>query len=280
MSPRKARPVDLTPEATTSEAFLAVTDECMDHWRANVPGVLGQRDIESLHQLRVGVRRFRSALSLFARPLDEPQLRWLNDEIRERALSFGVGRDLDVFLAGPHAALLTDDALDTLRRRRERAYDTLTTVLASKEWADVWLLADRFRGAAPWGLDPDPPAHVTASAILERRWRRVVRRGALLRELTPTERHRVRIQAKKLRYGAQFFAGLYPDAHESAAADFADGLGELQDALGLLNDAHTDAQILSSVGVTMAPTDEQVLLEQAITVHERVLSLRPFWTNT
>ncbi|HQH08724.1 MAG TPA: CHAD domain-containing protein [Phycicoccus sp.] len=280
MTARKARRVSLAPDATTSEAFLSITAECTEHWRANVAGVREDRDVESLHQLRVGVRRFRSALSLFARPLDDPQLRWLNDELRECALPFGAGRDLDVFLAGSHTAGLSDAELARLSDRREQAYDTIARILDSTQWQDAWLLVDRFRAAAPWGLDPDPPAVETATDILERRWRRVVKRGSTLRTLTPTERHRVRIQAKKLRYGAQFFADLFPMGPQAVGTpplQFATGIGELQDALGQLNDTYTDGHFLTSLGRSVPAVDEVVLLEQSIDAHAHVLRLEPFW---
>jgi CHAD domain-containing protein len=61
VTPRRAAPVELDPDATTSSAFLAVTAECIEHWRANVDGVLSERAPESLHQTRVGLRRFRTA---------------------------------------------------------------------------------------------------------------------------------------------------------------------------------------------------------------------------
>ncbi|MBK8729145.1 MAG: CHAD domain-containing protein [Tetrasphaera sp.] len=55
----------------------------------------------ALHQTRVGLRRFRSALSLFRRALDDPQVEWLGDEVRELALPLGDARDLDVLMAEP-----------------------------------------------------------------------------------------------------------------------------------------------------------------------------------
>lgn len=280
MTPRRAEPVSLDPDAGTSTAFLAVTAECLDHWRANLDGVLTHREPESLHQTRVGLRRFRSTLSLFGRTLDDPQMPWLKAEIRSLALPLGAARDLDVFLGSDWVDDLDHSQLATLRARRETAYDDVMEVLRSTRWADVWTLVDRFLAHAPWGLDPDPPAVRTASRALDRRWRRVTGPGLDLGALTPLDRHRVRIEGKKLRYGAQFFAELFPEAAGTTPLDFAAVLGELQDALGLLNDAHTDAQILDSLGITAPNHDEDALLTSAIATHARVRALTPFWRTT
>ncbi len=69
------------------------------------------------------------------------------------------------------------------------------------------------------------------------------KRGRHLADLDPEARHRVRIAAKKLRYGAEFFAALY-DGKKAAKRHkvFVEALADLQDHLGDLNDiatAHT-----------------------------------------
>ncbi len=279
MTARRADRVSLEPDTTTSTAFVAITAEGMAHWRANVAGVVDHRDVEALHQVRVGVRRFRSALSLFGRALDDPQLTWLNDEIRELALPFGTARDLDVLLGSPLVEQLSTAARDDLVARREGAYDTVVGILEGPAWDQAWQLVDRFRSHAPWRLTPDPPAVRTADAALQRRWRRVVRRGARLRELSSTDRHRVRIEGKKLRYGAQFFADLYPRPTGTDPMEFAAVLGELQDALGALNDAHAEAILLRSVGAPAPSIDESAIVEASVAAHARVAALRPFWTT-
>ena len=57
--------------------------------------------------------------------------------------------------------------------------------------------------------------------------------GQRLVHMHPEERHETRIAAKKLRYAAEFFSGLYPAAKARA---FNQSLAQLQDVLGVLND--------------------------------------------
>lgn len=279
MTPRRAQPVRLSPDASASEAFLVIVGECIDHWRANEAGVVEDRAPEALHQLRVGVRRFRSAFSLFSRVIDDPQIPWLRAEIRGLALPLGVGRDLDVFLSSDLADELTANQLEVVRQRRESAYDNAAVLLDSSEWNDVWRLVDRFLAHAPWSLDPDPPAQRAARRILERQWQRVTRRGALLADLSPTDRHRVRIQGKKLRYGVQFFTDLFPEPVGTPPTEFAKTMGQLQDTLGTLNDVHTEELFLASVGAPTPKVDHDALLTAALDAMSAVNAMTPFWTK-
>ena len=278
--PRNAASVALAPGATTVETFTAVMAECNAHWRANAPVVLSDRAPEALHQTRVGIRRLRSALSLFGRALDDPQVPWLKDEIRTLALPLGEARDLDVFLAGNLAPALDAELHALVASRRDAAYDTVTALLSSRSWQDTWSLLDRFLDHAPWGADPQERGRDRAVLILERRWRRLLRRGAALDALTPTERHRVRIEGKKLRYGIQFLADLFPDAAGTPPTAFADELGLLQDALGVLNDVHTQELILASVGAPRPEVDTRSLVQEAVRVMGETAALQPFWRST
>ena len=64
--PCKATPVHLQAEMSLSGAFNAITASCLNHLLSNEPGMLEGRDIEYLHQMRVAVRRQRSALGIFS----------------------------------------------------------------------------------------------------------------------------------------------------------------------------------------------------------------------
>jgi CHAD domain-containing protein len=45
--------------------------------------------------------------------------------------------------------------------------------------------------------------------LINFRWRKVHKKGKALAQLDATSRHKLRIQAKKLRYAAEFFASLF-----------------------------------------------------------------------
>ena len=60
-------------------------------------------------------------------------------------------------------------------------------------------------------------------------------------------RHQVRIDAKKLRYAAEGFQGLFK---RKAAGRFIDKLKDLQDELGALNDLSTQEAMLTSLSMS------------------------------
>ncbi len=93
----KARPLSLTVDTTSEEAFIAIVGACLAHAEANRPAVLDEQ-VEGVHQMRVAFRRLRSGLKIF-RPLIPCEasaelvagIRWLNGFL-------GPARDWDVFL--------------------------------------------------------------------------------------------------------------------------------------------------------------------------------------
>ena len=207
---RKARPVTLDPTWPASEAFAVVATECTDHWRTNAALLLESRAMPHLHQTRVGIRRLRSSFSLF-RPLlrDVPGAFLVAHRLRALALPFGPARDLDVLLSGPLVDDLDDEQVHRLAAGREAAYDVVHAILRSPDWADAVRSLDGLVLLAPWPGVDDPPVRELAAQALEKRWHRVVGHVDQLATMAPQDRHRVRIEAKKLRYGCEFFASLY-----------------------------------------------------------------------
>ena len=91
-----AAPLEIRRKARFGEAFEAIVRNCLAQVHGNLPGVLAG-DAESLHQMRVGVRRLRALLSAVKSwdPMPEGtagNLRWLGVEL-------GRARNWDVFLA-------------------------------------------------------------------------------------------------------------------------------------------------------------------------------------
>ena len=83
----------------------------------------------------------------------------------------------------------------------------------------------------------EQPIVDAAADELRRRWKKILKAGAQLGELDPQRRHKIRIQAKKLRYASEFFGGAFPGKKATRRRKgFVAGLEKLQDALGELND--------------------------------------------
>ncbi|MBK8132754.1 MAG: CHAD domain-containing protein [Gammaproteobacteria bacterium] len=85
-------------------AFRELAESCVRQWQANVWGALCDRasdtnpdtDPEYIHQLRVGLRRLRVLLRLFAPVLPETFAAIWRRRLGDNARTLGAARDLDV----------------------------------------------------------------------------------------------------------------------------------------------------------------------------------------
>lgn len=241
-----ARPLPLSREMSVAEAFRAVLLECRDHIVGNVGPMLETRDIEGLHQLRIGLRRLNIALGNFPAPAF--------DELRQRAktifVTTGPARDLDVFLATQFepvvAELEPQQGFAILRMRAEqaraRAWDGAVAQISDPAFAGF---LDEVAAAADRWPDDHLPIIGRAPAVLDQHLSRARRRGRGLKTMHHDGAHRLRISLKKLRYSADFFASLY---RERPVQRYLGEIKKLQDVLGALNDA---AQVRGTLGRLM-----------------------------
>jgi inorganic triphosphatase YgiF len=241
----------LDPEMTVGEALGEILHNCLAQWLANIAAAGDGRDIEGVHQLRIAVRRSRSALSLFTAAIGRDQRLAWNDRLKAVIAATGDARQLDVFLAETVPAvadgLAAEDeaALEALSRRTEAAralaYEEVRAFLDGRDHADLvldfasWMALDGWHEAASaearaWLVRP---VVELARRLLEKRHRRVRKLGRHFARLSDAERHEVRLALKKLRYGVEFLGGLFPG---KAAKRYAKAASALQDVLGRLND--------------------------------------------
>lgn len=260
----------LPDRANAVVAFAAIARHCLAQFDANMLPVLADRDLEGVHQMRVALRRLRSAIQVFRDILPEAALQPLADELRWLNGPLGDKRDLDVFLHETLKPLQqTGAATEGLARivqqveaRRGEAQQALSEALQSARCA-AWRLGvaqllatlpglaaippdtdtpdtDTKAGDAPPHLRPDG-ARGFAAAVLHRRRRKVKKLGRRHATLDTAGLHRLRIHAKRLRYAVEFFRPLFGkrDVRRFLAA-----LTELQDCLGALNDAAMGERLL------------------------------------
>ena len=186
-------------------------------------------DPEGVHQLRVGLRRARAALALFrdaaseaSRPAPfKSELRWLAGRARPGSRSRRVPRRDP---RAPGRALPGRPEPEAPARRRARAPRRRLRAgarrhrLAPRARRSIlalggWLVARGWRaGADAEALrrPRDAPAAERGAALLERRLKKARRLGRGLARRTPEERHRLRIELKKLRYAGEFLGSPLP----------------------------------------------------------------------
>lgn len=244
--PVKARPVTLSPDAPAADAFRAIARNCLHHLLANQQSLLERGDGEAVHQMRVALRRLRSALKVFRPLVAGPQLAALKEEMRWLLGQLGPARDAEVFLSEIIAPVVArhpghDGLIALADHWRDECADDLRAARAAvdeKRFTLLLLNLGAWVEAGDWCADParlaDRPLAPFARHVLGRLARKLDKAGGKkLRRLSPPALHQVRIQGKQLRYAGEFFASLYSKAETRA---YLAALGRLQDCLGQIND--------------------------------------------
>jgi inorganic triphosphatase YgiF len=81
----------------TADAFRTIGRSILRHIAANEVAI-ATADSEGVHQMRVGLRRLRAAISLFAPLFGDKQTERLKSELRWLTVKLAAARDLDVYL--------------------------------------------------------------------------------------------------------------------------------------------------------------------------------------
>ena len=242
-SAAKAAVTRLSREASLDEALGSMLEGGLAHLAVNIDLAASQSDPEAVHQLRVALRRMRTALSMLASVTQSSDATVLATEAKWLADELGDARDLDVLVTqtipetaealpdvAPYDLLLSE--LEPLRRAAHiRAADALASPRASRFMLQLGLHA-RTKG---WGEGLKEPATEFAGRILSKLHRKARKRGRGFAKLDAGHRHRVRIALKRLRYAGEPFLPILGGADDRDA--YLKALSALQDDLGKANDA-------------------------------------------
>jgi len=249
-----AAPVVLDPMMSVEGALQQIGRACLAHLLHNEAAALDGQP-EGVHQMRVAVRRMRSAISSFKKLLPAADRRWISCELGWLVDVLGSARNLDVFAAEllpPAQAALHEEGIEdldaALDRARRAAYDRVVQAIHSERHAAGMLRLPHWLEARSWRKGGAEPPPLLSSAIgevaphlLDRRWRELRKRSKGFRHSTARQRHKLRIAAKKLRYAIELLGSLFDQAELQA---FVKRLKRLQDDLGYANDVHVAHDLL------------------------------------
>ena len=247
--PQKAVPIHLAAEGPAGEAFRDIARGCLTQFLANQAVLVASRPPEAIHQMRVALRRLRSAITIFKGFLDTPESQWLKGELRWLLAPLGTARDGDVFreeVLAPLTAILADEPgyallCDDFDEQHRTAYAAVLDLQKAPRLTRLLLGLGRWIEAGDWLQGEDSTAHglrqsstrQLAETTLVRLEHKVARRIRHLKRADAEARHETQILVKKLRYAIDFFQTLFPG---SKAKRLGTQLGVLQDRLGVLND--------------------------------------------
>ncbi|MBF0308430.1 MAG: CHAD domain-containing protein [Magnetococcales bacterium] len=255
------KPVALSPELSTEEAFgqiLAANFQFMLEW---APIAYEGKDIEGVHQVRVALRRLRSAVVVFRKAIPRTISDPWGEEMRWAAGELGTARDLDVLISEGFAVMKDKiplpegeaKLLDIAKAKREQGYERVRAMFDSERYTafregfDQWL---EQRGWYQADLEGVVREKMRASIlrfavkILGNRFGTVIGAGQDIGTLSTTELHQLRIECKKLRYATEFFTPLF---NKKSMSDFNVHLKGLQGILGIMNDVTVTHHLMESL---------------------------------
>lgn len=256
-SPVRAQHVCLAPGAAADDAMSVILGNCLQQFLGNWNSVIVTNDAEGVHQMRVALRRFRSAVSL----LDEQQQDLIREQI-DRAKHFaavlGGARDHDVLLSDIvqpvvegygkeiEVAALTD-AILALRRE---CWSKLLEALRSDAFRAFVLDWAAVTYRRPW-LAVSEPDHVLALDAFGFARKQIKHRAQQIAKIAQRgdaldlkELHDLRIRLKKLRYTMEFFGSVIS---KKAAKHAAKQLTKIQSLLGDMNDIVTGRELIHRI---------------------------------
>jgi len=194
-------------------------------------------------------------------------------------------------------------AFARISERRDAALSRAQAAVQSARFRALTLDVAAWLEAGRWRSPPDDlvrdrgdvPIETFALEQLARRWRKVRKKGRKLTRLDARSRHKLRIQTKKLRYAAEFFATLFSTKRAlKRRKQFLPALELLQDGLGDLNDIAVHEKRIAAMGVRRRRSNasrvfaaglltgrEDARIDAAMTAatdaYADLAKVRPFW---
>ena len=261
LKPKKLKPSGIVAGQKASDAFRSIVQSTVAQILHNWCIVLHGSDPEGPHQLRVGIRFLRTLLRAFRPAIDSDELRQLERDLRDLALTVGELRDLDVLslevvgkLDRPQAlANGFEELVKDLVARRERLRATVRDVLRSPPMQTLQIRLALLPDQLDWehvGSAKRPgkrKVESVARIALDKSWRRARLPAKRIDKLSIEERHDLRKKLKSLRYTVDAFSPLYK---QGKCRRFIRKLKELQNLFGYLNDATRAGQLYDRGGTS------------------------------
>lgn len=253
--------------AKSFEAILSHELTTLKKWQKTA---IKGKDPEGVHQIRVSLRKMRTALKLFKPVCDDKNSRRLFKKLKKFAAKLDKARDLDILLMS-HFDQYDQENAPALKIRlseqRARAYKDVKKLLENNKFKRMRRNLKKQLKQGSWCKSrakstllkgfADETLNVMRQNLTEQ-----------FRQLDVSDDialHKFRIGTKRFRYAYEFFAPLYP----SDQADLTIArLKQLQDTLGELHDCYIQQQILQQ-----QPSDSKSTLTSSIAHRSRQLKL-------
>jgi inorganic triphosphatase YgiF len=238
-------PIGLPRDMPAIDAFKVIARSTIRHFVDNADAVRA-REPEGVHQMRVGLRRTRAAVSIFADMLPGPGTERVKSELKWLTNALAPARELDVFMRKK----ITPATRRSISKRGARAIEQEFAARRQQAFtrAGAALRSSRYRllliDIHEW-LETQIQSRTEAARtkvdsfaedVLHHRLRKIRKDGKHLRTLSAQDRHKLRIRIKKIRYALEFFESLHKGRERKRLTRLSRHLKGLQGMLGSLND--------------------------------------------
>lgn len=255
-----AEPIALKAGLAPREAFRVIAHSTLHQVTANADPVR-EMVAEGVHQMRIGLRRLRAAISLFTDILPQASTARIKAELKWLTRELAPAREIDVFLNESIRPITAQDVprrgaraiRKRFSRQRKAAFERAREAVMSARYRRLLIdVIEWIEGGRPRG-DDDRSIAAYAAEMLDRRIRKARKEGKRLHDLDPMQRHKLRIRIKKIRYAVDFFESLYGDRDRKELAALSDRLKQIQSALGSLNDFMAHRELATEAALTAPP---------------------------
>ncbi|MCX5577415.1 CHAD domain-containing protein [Kaistia terrae] len=245
---------------TVDDAITLVLSQSQVDLVGSLRAALDRPMPETVHELRVALRRLRAALALSTRWADTEALDDLKRDAHALSDSLGESRNWDILIEetlAPHidrlagiadVAALTEAAAtarhDSYRRVRvlldgplpQKLLLGLALALSQQHWrGEAGVISKRLAGGI----------RRRATREISRADRQLRNHGKQLQNLTDEARHELRIEVKRLRYTIEWLEPIWPRSNRIRR--YQKRINALQSVLGSLNDARAAQQLLNRI---------------------------------
>jgi len=289
-APVLPEPLALSPLTTVAEAFRHIVRHALRHLLANEACALARGDTEGLHQIRVALRRLRTAQRLFGPLVGAEAADGFRRDLRRLASRLRAAREWDVLLAAllaPGAPAAAESLTGAAHDARRAPLDEAVAAIRAPRCTGVvlrlaaWLEDGRWHADAAARAVLDRPMSELAGPWLTGLHARARKAGKDAGTLDEAGRERLRRRLRRLNYTVEFFRGLYPP--DSARA-YGTALAALLDALDAAHDATVAAGRLAGLDAPGARATAKWLGKRAAQRHRALPALwkafkdaPPFW---
>ena len=281
---KRKKKKEILPTDPMAEAGRVIFARQIRRMLSHETGSRTGADIESVHQMRVAIRRMRSLFNLIGAHYRPKTTAKYERGLRQTARALGAIRDLDVLILDlqeyqeslpPHDQEVLAQVVSMLDERRSACRERLNQLLDSKRYARFIRGFQRFAKRPAKGARrlkrseaPHQLRHVLP-LLLHERLARVKAYDTVLPAADDTILHALRVEYKQLRYALEFFQPILG----RSAGRFLKRVKEMQEILGRINDIAVFSEYVSGFD-QLSPLQSAILESYVLARNKELLVLR------